>query len=170
MKTYNLNLYTYDELNDDAKEKAREWYRKGNESFENPFLKDAMEEFITDELKQAGYQVEDIEVFYSLSSCQGDGASFTAKLLKGLEVYEVNRSTSRYMHEYTMSVYHEDENGNETDEEKTLDEMRDIAKRAERYGYKFIEAENSDETTADNIMANEYTFTSAGERMDAPIN
>lgn len=158
-----VRVYFFEQLNDDAKEKAREWYKEGNDY---PLLKEDIKEFIAGKLEDAGYDVEDLKVLYSLSYCQGDGVSFTATLLKGNERYEVNQS-GLYVHEMTMRVYHEDENGNETDEPAMLEEMRAIAKKATKIGYNHIENEDSDENVDDNIIINEYTFTSEGKRLDA---
>ena len=154
----------YDDLNDEAKEKAMEWFRD-NEDF--PFLEDDMTEFVKTELGEAGYIVEDLRVFYSLGYCQGDGASFTATLIKNGETYEVNRNDSRYNHEMTINeVYHETDEGEETDEAEKLEEMRTIARRAEKYGYDIIEYTLSYDSVEDSIRINEYTFTTDGERMN----
>jgi len=155
----------FNELSEDAKEKARNWYKDGNDY---DFLDEYMTEIVAENLKELGYMVEDLKVFYSLSYSQGDGVSFVCKLVEGLEVYEVNQGGS-YVHEMTMSIYHEDENGNETDGEKEknlLVEVRNIAKKAEKAGYEYIESEDSNENIDATILANEYTFTLEGERMN----
>jgi hypothetical protein len=160
MKKITIEVYTFDELSDEAKEKAREWYREG---IDYPFLEEFMNEFIYDKLTEAGYMVDDLKVLYSLTYSQGDGVSFTAKLTKGLETYQVNRS-GHYVHERTMDVYHETEDGEETEEPEVLEEMRKIAKEAEKAGYKYIEYEESNEAVDETIRANEYPFTKNGER------
>lgn len=154
----------YDDLSDEAKDKAMEWFRS-IEDF--PFLEDAMTEFVKTELEEAGYIVEDLRIFYSLGHCQGDGASFTATLIKDGETYKVNRNDSNYNHEMTISeVYHETDEGEETDEAEKLEEMRTIARRAKKYGYDIIEYTLSDDSVEDSIRINEYTFAIDGERMN----
>lgn len=163
MKMYK-KLVFFDDLSEQAKEKAREWYREGQDY---DGLKEYMTEIIEEDLKDLGFMVEDLIVFYSLNYSQGDGVSFTCKLIEGLEVYEVNQG-GRYVHEMTMSIYHEDEHGNETDgekEKKLLEDVRNIATKAEKSGYAWIEAESSDESVDESIKINDYTFTLEGERM-----
>lgn len=77
------------------------------------------------------------------------------------------KQSGRYFHEHTMSAYTEDEDGDEVDaEESFLDSMRDIARVAARRGYEIIEAENEDDHIDECLVANEYTFTAEGRRMD----
>lgn len=66
----------FDALSKEAKEVARKWWKEGNDY---PFLSESIKEFITQKLETAGYDVSDLKVYYSLSYCQGDGVSFTAK-------------------------------------------------------------------------------------------
>jgi len=158
----------FDDLSDEAKEKARQWYKEGQDY---PFLTEELKQFITEKIEDLGFAVDDLEVLYSLSYCQGDGVSFTAKMTKGLEAYEVNRSNSNYYHEMTISeVYHETEDGEQTDETELLEKMRDIAKQAEKIGYGYIEDEEKDGNIDEAIKANEYTFTLEGERMNPDSN
>ena len=67
MKTVSVEykVYKYNELSDDAKEKVREWYLNGQESF-----------IFTDDCKNDLYNLfgnNNLDVQYSLSYCQGDG-------------------------------------------------------------------------------------------------
>lgn len=163
MKKMIKTIVFFDALSDAAKEKAREWWRNGNDF---PFLSEAIKEYTQHKLEKAGYDVEDLKVYYSLSYCQGDGVSFTANLTKGIERYEVNQKDSQYVHEMTMEVYHEDGDGNETDEPVVLEEMRGIARMVEKMGYSYIDEENEDAIVDENIMCNEYTFTKEGLRLD----
>jgi hypothetical protein len=165
MKIVELKLYEFNELSDNAKEKARNWYKEGNNY---DFLDEFITDFVTERLQEIGFFVDDLVVSYDLGYSQGDGASFTAKLTKGLESYEVNRSDSRYSHYMTIcEVYHEDADGNIIDEPELLETMRQIAKDAEKAGYEYIEAEDSDESVDENITANEYTFEADGTRRNA---
>lgn len=162
MKTIKINLYQFDELSPEAKEKAREWYRDG-QGYD--FLNEYMHEFIAEKLALQGFSVDDLNVYYSLTNCQGDGVSFTARLIKGLDAYEVNRNNSNYTHEMTISeVYYEDENGEQVEQLELLNTMRDIAKQAEKAGYKYIDSENSNENVDENIRINKYTFEADGTR------
>lgn len=159
-------LVYFQELSNEAKEKARTWFRENNDYM---FLEESLQEFVTERIKERGYSIDvPVEVLYSLTCSQGDGVSFTAVLLKNGKRYEVKQS-GRYYHEYTMNVYHETD-GEETEEEAILSEMRAIAVEAKKYGYSFIESEDSNEHVDDTIMANEYTFTLEGLRMSPDKN
>lgn len=63
--TVEYKVYKYNELSDEAKEKAKEWYLNGQESF-----------IFTDMCKEDLYNLfgkNNLDVQYSLSYCQGDG-------------------------------------------------------------------------------------------------
>ena len=154
----------FDALNDEAKEKAREWFRDSNDM---PFLTENIGEFITEELTEAGYTINvPVEVFYSLSYSQGDGVSFTVTLERNGGRYFVTRN-GHYMHDMTMDVSCESlEDFASVECKSQLEEMRAIARKAEKFGYRQIELENSDEVVDENILANEYTFTLEGQRME----
>lgn len=157
----------FDELSDEAKEEARNWYREGNHM---PFLGDDLREFLEGKLKDHGYTVEDLEIFYSLNCCQGDGVSFKATLSKGDKIFEAYKIDHYYQHENTMRVREIFQDGENEDSEALTEECRAIARETEKAGYDEIEQENSDEYIDDAIKANGYTFTLEGVRMDADIN
>ena len=62
---YDVNVYNYNELSEEAKQKAKDWYLKGKEScqFSDCCIERLGEIFPNSEL----------EVEYSLNYCQGDG-------------------------------------------------------------------------------------------------
>ena len=67
MKTVSIeyNVYKYNELSEEAKEKVREWYLNGQETF-----------IFTDDCKMDLYNLfgkNNLDVQYSLAYCQGDG-------------------------------------------------------------------------------------------------
>jgi len=158
------SIVYFDALSDAAKEKARSWYREGNDT---PLLTDSLTEFVVEELKKAGYDIQELNLHYSLSYCQGDGLSFDAFLIKGKRMYTVKQNDNHYVHEMTMSAYSEKAgNDDERDEPKFLELMRNIARKAAKMGYEEIEYQNSDEQVDDSIIVNEYTFTIEGSRMD----
>jgi hypothetical protein len=78
MKTIEVNLYQFDELNDRAKEKARNWYRHasaGDNFFSESIIEDA-----TEIAKRLGITFKQRDsrpcVYWSGFSSQCDGASF----------------------------------------------------------------------------------------------
>lgn len=157
-------LYHFADLSDGAKEKAREWYRDGNDYH---FLEEYLLEIVREEMQTQGYEIDGkIDLRYSLSCCQGDGVSFSCTFKLGSNTYEAYTFDNHYVHENTMRVKHIDKDGNESDMEMLTEYLRKIARKAEKAGYKFIESEDSDENVDENIVANEYTFTSEGKRLD----
>lgn len=65
-------VYKYNELSEDAKEKVKQWYLDGQESY-----------VFTDDCKQDLENLfgkNDLEVQYSLASCQGDGFNIYGKI------------------------------------------------------------------------------------------
>lgn len=162
------SVYTFDALSEEAKEKARDWYREGDDM---PMLGSHLCNLVGEELDALGYTYggdasKDIDVFYSLSHSQGDGLSFSAVVEKDGKTYKVTQE-GRYSHEYTMDVTTEDEEGDEVDAPEVLEEMRTIARKVRDAGYEEIEYQQSAEAIDEAIEVNEYTFTSDGERLDA---
>ena len=81
MRTEEVKIYKFDELGEEAKKIAREWYK---ESMSNDFQ--AESEIITENLMETATDemhnmIKDINVAWSLSNCQGDGVSFTGKII-----------------------------------------------------------------------------------------
>lgn len=67
-----FNVYRFAELSEDAKEKVRDWYLEGQESF--IFTEDCMIR-----LKEI-FPNSDLKVEYSLNYCQGDGFNIYGKI------------------------------------------------------------------------------------------
>lgn len=65
IETVEYKVYKYNELSDDAKEKVREWYLKGQEPF--IFTEDCEEDL------RNLFGKNNLKVQYSLGYCQGDG-------------------------------------------------------------------------------------------------
>ncbi len=74
MRTEALRIYTYEELSDEAKAKARDWYRKNDDN--------EYSEFVIDDAKEVaalmGWEID--KVYYSGFWSQGDGACFEGTL------------------------------------------------------------------------------------------
>lgn len=68
IKTY--TLYTFDELSDRAKEKARDWYRTDND---DDFM---LSESFAQTLSYYGFPEGSMKIYHSLAYCQGDGVAF----------------------------------------------------------------------------------------------
>lgn len=161
MQVIETKVYTFDELSDDAKEKARDWWREGNDY---PFLSADMRERAGELLKGAGIEATTYRVYYSLGYCQGDGAMIE---LDGIwNGYGVSvRQSGHYCHEYSTSIEVSDrETGEEVDKKDFQEVYVPLCIELEKYGYRIIEDANSDATVDEDIRANEYTFTEDGKR------
>lgn len=71
MKTIEITLYEYHELNETAKKSVREWYQEG-------MCFDPDLDFYVSELAEAGFV--NAVIYYNVSGSQGDGACFTADI------------------------------------------------------------------------------------------
>jgi hypothetical protein len=67
--------YKYDNLSDQAKDNAREWFITSDYDY---FDSDALEESFRESIEMSGFDVS--KVYFSLSYCQGDGVAFEGRL------------------------------------------------------------------------------------------
>jgi hypothetical protein len=104
MKTVKLGIFTFDELNETAKEKAREWWREVSNYdvwFSECVISDFVEileimgfSVLTREWQtQNGKWASEPRVYFSGFYSQGDGASFEAN-------YKHKRGMVKALHEY----------------------------------------------------------------------
>ena len=171
MRTYTTEhtVYTCDELTKEAQTRAIDDYRQSEWETGLYGLEEDMTEELHRLLKQHKITPVNVTVRYSLSNCQGDGASFTGDI-----EYKAWRATvganhwgHHYMHWNSVDV--SEMTSMKTDKEapdETLRELdqivHDIGRELEKYGYDCIEDALSDETIIDTINANEYEFTIDG--------
>ena len=184
--TKTITLVTFDELDDKAKEKARDWWQRDDDfSFESEYITEDFKQ----QLKELGYPTDDIQ--WSLSHCQGDGVAFhgfadEGAVLKrlcmdqdpriqaidigdiGIEIQDI--MIGNYYHYNTMRVVvHgvEDEELEREIETAVLEEVREVSRDLENKGYESVDYYASDEYIDDHLINNGYTFTLRGEHMDA---
>lgn len=194
MRQEEINIYTFEELTNEAKEAARNWYREvsSSDTFWSEYV-------INDAKSIAALMGIDIDqVYWSGFWSQGDGASFTGsytykkgavKAVKsyapqdqGLhriaqELQDIQRPNfyrlmasisqrGHYQHENTMYVSVDRDGDYASDE--TTDQLLDIFRQYAQWIYSRLEAEyeyqNSDEVIDEALIANEYEFTTDGER------
>ncbi|MCI9127429.1 MAG: hypothetical protein HFG28_09555 [Eubacterium sp.] len=67
IETREFNVYKFEELSQDAKEKVRDWYLEGQSDLSYIFKEDCLERL------SGLFPNSNLEVQYSLSYCQGDG-------------------------------------------------------------------------------------------------
>jgi hypothetical protein len=97
MRIIETKVYTYDELNDKAKAKARDWYREG--AFDYDWYEQE-KEYFEDFLKQIGFinVKSQFTGFYQ----QGDGASFDFKAID-FDLL-INAAPDTYVGQYVTSL------------------------------------------------------------------
>ena len=171
MKTKTLNLYTIDELEPKAREKALDSLRDNNDC---PFLSDDMnnqlhellqDHKITDHNDTSKPNTTPTQVLYSLGSCQGDGACFEGTYSWKQYTITITQHDHRYRHKYTTHIEIETQHGNDA-KESVYDEFKSIYYKIcddlESFGYAKIEYQDSEEYLTEMCEANEYTFKSDG--------
>ena len=160
MVTKIINLYTYDELNDKAKEKARNEWIAGNDY---SWLQSDMINVLKEKLDERGlkYDVDSIDVRYSLSYCQGDGFMFVGKVMwRDVEI-TITHGSNHYSHKKTADFgYNWLLTNDELGQFKAVYES--ICDEMERIGYDGIEYEDSEENFIEACESNEYTFREDG--------
>lgn len=207
MRTIQTQIYTYDELDERAKEKARDWYRRaseGDNDFADSIIDDAGRiadilgvEFSTRTVRLMGGSTrQDPCVYWSLGYSQGDYASFAGQYryskgaAKRIREYapqdktlhriaaELQAAQSRNFYRLVATIQDTNHGGMRSEvcdgENEYRDigdaesEVRDALRAFADWIYESIrkehEYQNSDETIAENIAANEYEFTADGER------
>jgi hypothetical protein len=165
MEIIETKVYEFDELSEEAKESAREWYRSGNDYY---FLSEQMDEKLHELLKKNKIKCDNPKINYSLSYCQGDGAmfegtikwkSYTATIKQSGHYYHYNSKDISTLESIKTGKYASDEVEQEFEELYVK-----ICKELANYGYECIEYENSDASVDETIRANGYTFTETGTR------
>lgn len=110
MRTFTTEhtVYEFDELSDDAKQKAIDQYREGQDF---PWLSDDMSNHLEELLAKHGITYDMTpNVYYSLSYSQGDGAMFEGKLYWKAWQVEV-KQMGMYYHEIREMDYEFYEDG-----------------------------------------------------------
>lgn len=174
MKTKTIELYSLDELSEEAKEVA---FRNFIETNDHYFLSDVLNEKLHELLEEN--DIIDIygkypsnpkhkaKVYYSLSYCQGDGAMFEGDF--NWKKYQVIvKHSGHYYHSNSkiIEITYGDDIANEATEKvyAEFEEIyQEICNELKRAGYDFIEYEDSMENFEQACEANEWTFLSSGK-------
>lgn len=184
MKKKTINLYSFNELNEEQKEKVIENYADINTNYDwhNYILEDWKEK-----LSRQGF--EDAEINFTGFWSQGDGASFNCqvnleKFLKGRRIAKKYQSilnddeadlsisitnNGHYCHEYMMIIHFDDWKGLITAElEKfILEEAREQARKIYDDLYDNYEGLTSKEAIIDTLIINEYLFNEETLKIDS---
>ena len=90
MRTETIEIYTFDELSDESKEKAREWWRKGGLDYD--WYESTFSDFVSI-CEILGFDVIESNIYFSGFWSQGDGASFTGS-------YKYSKGSTNKIREY----------------------------------------------------------------------
>jgi len=189
MKTIEIQLYSFDELSEGAKQNAIEKYRNSDHVYLDFFNDDAKEQ-----IENSGFK-GNVSLSYSLSYCQGDGLSFSCDYFDKLnelftEVlgtgkqktidclinnssFKLKSNNHHYCYasksdlDFYLDNYYVKSQSNidlviDKVREKLEDLYMDLCKDLENQGYQDIEYQRSDEAISENLIANEYEFTENG--------
>ena len=185
--TKKINLYEYNELKEEAKEKAKEHFLEVRCEIGDDMFTDIAMEIIGNY-----FQFTDgLEIQYSLSSCQGDGVNIYGKFdlqnVEGMEWLktEVDSFELAQNYRYCYSLKSQTENqtvdeiitdfeyasGNEIADwqvmeirkmvESVFEKLKKAEKEIEDYGYDFF-YEVSDEEIEEDADANEFLYLEDG--------
>ena len=192
MRVETRKIFIFDELSQEAQEKAIEYFRNCKQQDGDLLM--FFSDNVVEQLKEKGWN--DVKLQYSLSCCQGDGLSFSGKLnLRWFLENEYSHKLPKYkinaICEYIYSVHSKgntghycyasenhieyDENYQDNIERKNLDKLwQDVlseikisymalCRKFEKQGYDEIDYQLSDECIKEDIQANEYEFLENGK-------
>jgi len=190
VKTISVNLYQFDELDDKAKEVARDWFKEG-------YPDHSWWDGILDTAKDIAtyFGVEIHQSYFRGFSSQGDGAcfagTFRSENLKTLAELQQEYPTEEHLHallQRLLAVKHQEGSflritpvghythsrtmqAEDPDSYYVWDEMNEIRSCLRSFAdwiYKALEKEYdelmSDECVDENIRCNQYWFLASGQR------
>ncbi len=161
METKSINIYTFEELSDKAKEKALNDFRSKNDF---AFLSEDLMFNLEEKLLENKIESFKVKHYFSLSYCQGDGYVFIGNFkFKGYNVDVIYKG--RYYHFNSKELRAYDNEVNEAPEEiyKEFEELFiKICKEMETLGYEIIEAENNKNYIIERFKETECYFLQNG--------
>ncbi len=157
MKTRTINVYTFGELSETAKKRAREWYRQGNG---DGGAWDALQEGA----KEIGLKICNLDPHRANSgSFEWDALEVAEEIISNHgEGCETHKTALRYLPQLKKE---NDENDSETRENTEQEFLSDLLEDYRIMLVKHLEHENSDEVVEENITINEYEFDEKGNRI-----
>ena len=170
MKEYTITRYSFTELDEKAREKAIEKARYDlYVNMPEEFISIPLEEKLSELIPNA-----DLQLRYDLSYSQGSGLSFTGTITregapdftwpdKAIRV-NIGSSTHHYCHAFTMTYEFLDEDYEEVNADAKIfrEQVVSVCHELEKYGYRLIEAESSEETAIAYLTDMEEVFLSDG--------
>jgi hypothetical protein len=162
MKTIETKVYEFNELSEDAKEKAREWYREGALDYE-------WYDYIYEDAENIGLKLTSFDLDrnrHAEGRFTMSGYDVVEKIIqkhgKDCETY---KTAINFLSKYNELPVDEDDERNEDDiEDLENDFLKSLLEDYSimlQHDYEYL---LSDESVDENIIANEYTFTEDGKR------
>ena len=172
MKEIKIKIYKFEELSDEAKKKAIEWWRHGNDMPElNDVLEEEAELLLGDITKSEDSPLRNFEVHSiscQLGFCQSD---FLTVIYDGEIEYNDTYYTFKVMggglqHQLKPEIAVYGEDGEEEYEmEKIIRANHEqMCRKLMKWGHDYILEQGSDEVVSENIIVNEYDFREDGTR------
>lgn len=178
MQTKQINIYEFKELKPEVQEKVLNKF-SNEERFESlgEDLKERLEEILN---KNKIIIMNNFEILYSLSYCQGDGFCFIGDFKYKKATFQIKHNF-QYYHSKSVDIeilslikekgeevfYSEWNEKQENKADKILKDFEkiylNICDEMEKIGYTYIENQTSDENIKELIEMNEYTFRENGE-------
>jgi len=190
MRTVRTKVYSFNELSNEAQQKAIEKYRNGSEIYLDFFNDAAIEQ-----INNSGFY-DDIKLQYSLGYSQGDGLSFSCKRIEWKTIEPLftevlgqgKEKTAKLIFEYCSFICKGNDGrycfASKNDIDFTFENYNreyqnikevvgnvltkienkylELCKQLEKQGYSEIEYQQSDEAIKETILANDYEFTKDG--------
>lgn len=164
MKIIETKVFTFDELSDKAKEKARDWYREG--AFDDRWYDQVYEDAENIGLKITSFDTgrsQEIEGDFT-----GSHTETADKIIKDhgehCQTFKLAKNFLEERNELSKA-WHEDEDAVDEKIENLEGEFKkDLLNEYLSMLGKELEYLQSDESVDENIRANEYTFTEEGKR------
>lgn len=191
IETITRELFQFSELSDEAKEKARDWFRAGMAG-DSIFGEHILEEFHDTLMPTLGFSLDKKRTYWSVGSYDDyatfDGSWYASEVkpeaiaaLKAdwprdkevhrlcdvfaeLAALENARGSASNSYHGNLSCEFFAENAEPEHEEAFCDACRDLARWLKKTLVTEWEYQNSDECVDENIEANEYEFTADGKR------
>ena len=164
MRQQLINVYKFEELSDEVKEKVIDRFRKDNNY---PFLSDDLNEELKSLLEENKIEVSsNLKLYYSLSYNQGDGVCFVG-IFKWNKYYVTINHRGNYYHRNSKEIHMEpiddnyDNSDNDEDPFSNIDDT--ICDKLEKFGYSIIEYESTVRYIKETIEINEFEFNDNGD-------